>query len=376
MNEIKRTATITWLKYNNYGTLLQCYALQNTLKNLGLQNKILDDSWIIEPYQKTIKYRIATLYHFFLSLLLRPLGITKFNEIHPVTKKKCRQFVQRYLDVDYNVIDLKEVSNRYDCFICGSDQIWNPGPSWYKHLNTSFYYAGFTKKKKIAYAPSIGVSKYPDLHKQEFLSYISDFAALSCREDIGCQIIKEIVEREVTKVVDPTLLLNEFQWRNLIGSKRAKSGYILCYFLSSNLWYWDYVKKVSESQKLKILCFDTVSSNHSIDTVEIHGGPKEFLEYIDRANIVLTDSFHATLFSSILRTDFYTFERFDKSSVHYAQNIRLKNFFSMINVSDRYITRNQKEECFQSIPLDFDIIKQNIELKASSSFNYLKESVL
>lgn len=374
MDEKIKTATITWTKYNNYGTLLQCYALQFALKNLGYYNRILDDSWVIEPYQKTARYRTASFIHRVASMVLNPFGCHRYDISNPITDKLCRNFVHEYLDVDYDVSDLIAVSDRYDCFICGSDQIWNPGPSWYKTLNTSYYYAGFTNKKKVSYAPSLGISSYPEKHKEELASYISDFAFLSCREKEGCDIISQLVKRPVEKVVDPTLLLSESDWRALIGEKKKENGYILCYFLSPQQWYWDFMKYTKISNGLRVLCFDNANVT-SKDIEVVHGGPKEFLELIDGANYVFTDSFHASLFSSILRTNFYTFERFNRESPHYPQNYRLKNFFSMIGVDDRFIAQSESRNINLSQPLDFDLIEHNIQRATQSSYEYLKQAL-
>lgn len=371
---IKKTATITWLKYNNYGTLLQSYALQKVITKMGYENRILDDSWFIEPYQRTIRYRFSTLCHKILSKIFNKVGIDFFNVINPITHSCCRNFVKNYLDVDYDVNDLGRVSERYDCFICGSDQIWNPGPEWYDSLNTSFYYAGFTKKKRIAYAPSLGVSHYPEKHKKELISYICDFSALSSRETEGCKIMSSLLGRDVPKVMDPTLLLSEDDWREIIGKKRSRKGYALCYFLSPQQWYWDFVGKQTNKNNCKVLCFDVGKKAHN-DIIIVHGGPKEFLEYIDGADVVFTDSFHATIFSSILRTNFYTLERFSKTSLSYPQNLRLNNFFSMIGVNDRYVTQSNFD-CFgEPCPLDFELIKKNILRCADNSYNYLRNAL-
>lgn len=366
-----KTATITWIKYNNYGTLLQCYALQYAIKKIGYSNKILDDSWFIEPYQKSFRYRVSYFVKKILSLLLSPFSIHYFDDINNETVKLCRLFVRDYLDVDYDVRNLDLVADRYDCFICGSDQIWNPGPQWYKRLNTPFYYAGFTNKKKIAYGPSLGVTEYPEKHKKEFEYYLSSFASLSCRESEGCEVIKQITGKTVEKVVDPTLLLDEKEWRVLIGPPRKKNGYVLCYFLSNNVWYTKYVYDYIEKTGLELYVFDnTFHGSLKYDRV-LHTGPKEFLEYIDGADFVFTDSFHATLFSALLETEFVTFERFANNRPEYAQNMRLMNLFSIIKVYDRYITSNVDADIYRLLSIDFDKIRDNLKSAIDNSLNYL-----
>lgn len=370
-----KTATITWVKYNNYGTLLQCFALQQYLLKNGWDNNILNDSWIKEPYQHTIRYILATSVRRLLSALFSPFGIYFFNEVHPLTKRMCRDFVKNYLDVDYDVNSLDKVSQKYDCFVCGSDQIWNPGPQWYKRLNNSFYYAGFTSKKKIAYGPSLGVTNYPEKHRSELKHYLESFSSLSCRENEGCRILKEITGREVYKVVDPTLLLDENDWRKFLVGEKVRKEYVLCYFLSDNSWYADYVNCYLKNKNIRVVSFDCLRiRNIKYDSI-IHAGPKEFLKYIDGAEFVFTDSFHASLFSALLKTNFVTFERFAADDAKYAQNNRLKNLFSIIGVDDRFITADSMVDIDSLVPLDFVKIEKRLREAAKESKIYLKESL-
>ena len=221
----------------------------------------------------------------------------------------------------------------------------------------------------------MGVSHYPEKHKKEFLSYIDKFSALSCREDEGCLIMSELLKRLVHKTVDPTLLLTESDWREIVGEKKCSDDYVLCYFLTPQKWYWDFMGLFLKSKDVKIVCLETEAATGFKYTNVVHGGPKEFLELIDSAKMVFTDSFHASLFSSILRTDFYTLERFSAGSMHAPQNLRLSNFFSMIGVDDRFISSSNYNDYTLPKSLDFDSIHNRIKNMSQSSYIYLKESL-
>lgn len=285
----------------------------------------------------------------------------------------CQKFKQLYLDIDYHTNDFSQINSAYDIFICGSDQIWNPGFSYYKRLNSLFYYAGFTNKIKIAYAPSLGIYEYPTKHKEEFLSYIKGFKFLSAREKIGCDIIKSLTGREVFCAVDPTLLLSEKQWRDLIGKKQKKEQYVLTYFLSYNELYMNAAQEFANKNGLKLKSVYLLQNPKFGDNEDLVCGPIEFLQAIDGASYVFTDSFHGTLFSIILETKFITFKRFDKVNV--AQNERILNLYKMLGGGINLIDETDLARIDSLLNFDFQSAKINLEVYIKASMKYLSNAL-
>ncbi|WP_455665406.1 polysaccharide pyruvyl transferase family protein [Phocaeicola sp.] len=365
---MKKTATITWVKYTNYGTLLQTYALQQYIKGIGYENCILSDENIIEPYQKTVRAKINAIKSYISCLIWR----SRFAK-NVQCDAMCQKFKQFYLDIDYHTDDFSQIDSAYDIFICGSDQIWNPGFSYYKRLNSPFYYAGFTNKTKIAYAPSLGIYEYPAKHKDEFLSYIKDFKFLSAREEIGCDIIKSLTGRDVFCAVDPTLLLSEKKWRNLIGEKQDKEKYVLTYFLSYNKLYMDVARDFANRNGLNLKSVYLLQNSKYGSNDDLICGPIEFLQAIDRASYVFTDSFHGTLFSVILETKFITFKRF--GDINAAQNERILNLYKMLGVEMDLIDETDLVRIDSLLNFDFQSAKRNLEVYIKASMEYLSNAL-
>lgn len=362
-----KTATITWLKYNNFGTFLQAYALQQYIVGLGIENCILDDSHIVEPRKKTIRGRLGRLKYEITKWLRKRIC---FRE--RLYNKLFENFRKRYLTVDYNTIDLSVVDKKYDCFICGSDQIWNPGPIWLTQLNSSFYYAGFTKKKRIAYAPSFGVTTYPEKHKKEFVSYIRDFSALSAREDVGCKIIESLIGKKAICTLDPTFLLNEVQWRHLIGEKKRKP-YVLGYFLTENAEYNAFAQRYASNHNLEYKQIYQEQNKSTRNKNSLVCGPLEFLKAIDNASVVLTDSFHGTVFSIMFRTPNATFQRFfDKNA---GQNERLINLFSIIKANRLLINSSNLNLVESYLDFDFENARKELDSLVIVSKQFLKDAL-
>lgn len=367
----KRTATITWVKHYNFGTILQAYALQQYILYLGYENHILNDTYIIEPDQKKSNIFFIRVIQW-VKLLLNP-SFKLYYKNKVKSKKLFIRFITDYLLIDYDT-DWRLFDDKYDQYIVGSDQIWNPGPIWYKELNTPFYYAGFTNKKKISYASSLGVSVYPDKHLKQFREYLSDYKYLSAREDIGCKIIADITEKEVTHVVDPTLLLPSDNWRKLIGEKpTSHEKYVLAYFLSDNKYYLDYVRQYASKYHLSLKMFHNFKKYSCYADELVVAGPLEFLQYIDGASILFTDSFHGTLFAIQLDTPFVAFKRFNGQNE--GQNQRLISLLNTLDISDRFIREDNCEKIEDLLPLNFESIKQKLSMNIELSRIFLQKAL-
>ena len=138
---MKKIANITWITYPNFGTFLQAYALQQYIVSQGYEDAILDDSTIIEKHVSW-KHRIKKL------LLELDLSYRRFANNQKKSKAVYERFKLEHLVIDKDIENLQKLDAHYDCFVCGSDQIWFP--FFLADPKSSFFYADFTKQKKIA----------------------------------------------------------------------------------------------------------------------------------------------------------------------------------------------------------------------------------
>lgn len=263
----------------NYGNRLQNYALQSVLQNLGYNVTTLKRQGLDWSY----KYKLKNYLHYIWKTN-NTTQFFRFNKLINWSK-------------DVYTTNLDGLNDKFDFFIAGSDQVWNP---IYSFTGTDLDFLTFTEtKKRIAYAASFGVSKLPTERINDYKNKLKGFEKKSVREEAGAVIIKELTGKQVPVVLDPTMLLTADQWKKI--EKRPpnmpKEEYTLVYSvesMSTNL------KKLVEEEKKKGLVLNVKKLNEKESAV----GPAEFLYLIDHANKMLTDSFHGAVFSILFHTPF------------------------------------------------------------------------
>lgn len=324
----KNTATVTWVTYHNYGTLLQAYALQQYILSLGYSNMILDDSAMIaaQPAWKRVARR---LYHSLAGGRQR-----QFYRAKRESDLLFEKFKDEHLLIDKDTADLPSLDGKYDLFICGSDQIWNP--YWLGSRNGAYFYAPFTKNRKIAYAPSIGVAQVPVCYQGAMRSLLQGFDRLSAREPEGVEALGRISGKSVELVADPTLLLTKEQWSALLPCGNGGNGkFVLGYFLTPNPTY---ISAAIEYARLKACPLRMVFTDKAYARCGcglVTCGPLEFLGNINEAECLFTDSFHGSIFASIFHTQFFTFRRFRQGAT--SQNTRVENLLGMMGLPERLL---------------------------------------
>ena len=211
-----KTATITWVKYNNYGTQLQEYALQHTLYKFGVENDIIFDGFCIPDYYLGVKNTALKKnnMNYYTQRFFRGLKLiyskkqreTRKNNIKldraiaqhkQATDLKFQEFKNKHLKIKYfnDLNELKSNCDNYDLFIAGSDQTWST------IVYNPFYYINFTDKKKIAYAVSIGSSQIPKQFQDEIKKNIKDFSFISTREESAKNALLPLYNKKITFVL-------------------------------------------------------------------------------------------------------------------------------------------------------------------------------
>lgn len=362
----KNSAIITWITHYNFGTFLQAYALQKYVMQQGWNNAILDDSTIIGNHVNW-KYEIKKI---FMRIFQR--SYRNYERSRKRTDVLFDNFKQNDLIIDYKIDNLVALDNKYDVYICGSDQIWNPFSL--ENLKAGFYYASFTKKKKIAYAPSIGVSEVPLQYKTKLKNFTSTFDILSAREQQGVDVLHELTGKSVAKVVDPTMLLSFKQWNLLLPQKRCNNDkYILAYFLTPNKTFIHTALEYAKQKRLRLKIFFNDKSYYDYNCDLIIAGPKEFLHYVRDAEYLFTDSFHGSIFASIFHTQFFTFKRF-KQNIR-SQNSRVVNLLSMMDIRERLLDEDNCNYVNELSNIDFERVDDNLAPFIKESKEYIKKAL-
>ncbi len=391
-----KTATVTWTTYNNYGTVLQAYALQQELLKLGHENAILCDEKIIAEQiargkangkkaapapreRKAEEPALRRAAHVLLSprkaerVLTARLDREKYERPYYASQEAVEQFKRDSLILDREVSpdSLDELNERYDAFLAGSDQVW----SVFEHTFNPFFYLDFATKRKIAYAPCLGTDKIPETMREKLRGLLSSFDALSARERVSAEQLAELTGRKVEWTVDPTLLRGRDDWEEDIRQIQLgeKPGYLLCYFLNDQPWYFEQAKRIAKQCRLRLLLIPSRWNYVNSEYVRRKStGPLEFVALIRRADFVLTDSYHGSIFSLLFERDFQYLQRFREDDPD-SQNIRIHSLFDALGVNDLIVTPDGEAD--PSPEIGWEHIRETLDRMRNESMTYLAESL-
>lgn len=331
--------TITCHDVYNYGASLQAYALQKYLINQGHDVEIINykpeylnrtyNFWYVPQSSKWYTYtKNNSFFHLLYAIRYIRGNFGTWRRKAPFDKftkntLKCTRRFKTYQDLLANAPDSQ-------CYIAGSDQIWNCAM---QNGHDPAFYLDFGKKDaiRLSYAASLAVKSVPEDHKPFLLKQLAKFQAISVRESSGKAILDEInVNSEV--VCDPVYLLSKNEWEDFAGSiPLIKKRYLLVYHLY--LEHFDLEKRARELAKLYNLEIVSVNDQHEIDYATINvsnAGPIEFVNLFKFAEFVVTDSFHGTSFSIILNKNFYAYYSPKKSGIS-----RLIDLLAAIGIPER-----------------------------------------
>lgn len=335
-----KIATLTWYRGNNYGSILQAYALPTVVRRMGYECEILAytptkaENWKMKiknrAFREFIEYKVNELC---MKISHHKVDASAGQlQVFDAFRKEQMQISP----ICSTTEQLKATNMRYDAFICGSDQIWNPS------VFDPVYFLSFVPEthRKIAYAPSLGVSQIPAYIRNDMVKVVSRFSMLSVREQKGADLLHELTGLQAKVVVDPTLLLTKTQWESIAKpvDNETKEPYLFCYFLSKNKAYMDHARRIAAQWGLKIRMLPMVSTDFARpETIKTPIGPAEWITLIQNADFVLTDSFHCTVFSIIFERSFYSLQRFADNDIK-SQNSRVYQLLQSSLLKDRLLT--------------------------------------
>lgn len=272
----------------NYGNRLQNFALQAVLKRMGHQVESLRrDAWFngsVGSRVRAVKSLLGTVKH-------RKDRVGAF-----------RRFDRRYVALSNATVSREyvtpEFGSAYECFVIGSDQVWNPDFDFNSELE---YLPMLPSEKKVAYAASFGVSEISE-NRELTASYLNGISSISVREAAGVKIIRDLTGREVPVVLDPTLLLGVDDWAKVAvkpSCVACDKPYVFKYVLGDDVNN-KLIEKMAEKRGLAVI--DVMNGSLPI-------GPSEFVWLIAHSDLVCTDSFHASVFALLHHKPLAIFER-------------------------------------------------------------------
>lgn len=317
----RKVGILTFHRANNYGAVLQCYALQEIIKALGYNVEIINYR---QPYIEEL-YKPITINDLCRVLKKPRWYFGYFFKVIPKkthTHIKYKTFREQHLNMSAVFDKKKDVLNEYDTIIIGSDQVW--GLHCTNGVDEVFF-GEFPKKKNkvIGYGISGNIKSLKEIGAKNLRKYYNNFNAISFREDSFQSYIKELVGVESEVVIDPTMLLEKEKWECIASKIKEKGNYILTYFLQG----------VKNSSKLNedLKHFAKRENCKLVNIFDVAYSPTEFLGWIKNAKYIFTTSFHATVFSIIFNKEVYALR------THNGHDARYVNLLSKLDISDRAI---------------------------------------
>ncbi len=365
----------------NYGGMLQAYALQRYVKYLGYECKIISNDFM---YKSTNSTRLTAKINNLRQFIKSPFSyMDKRKSMHAYSNERAlasacfRDFLNKYIDIDNTGYDTYQqyLDNppQYDVYLSGSDQIWNPN---LYHKN-GYYFLEFAPENatRIAYASSVGVSSVTKEQASFMKPHLKKIDVISTRETDGSRIVQGITGKDVRTVIDPTLLLNGEQWSEIAAEPVVDKPYIFCYLFGERDYISNIKKQVKEITGLDLVCIPYIARELSGDDMKVfEAGPAEFISLIKNAEFVLTDSFHATAFSINLKTPFLSLCRFAKNDVR-SMNSRLNTILSLVDLEDRLIDENDKITKEMLFDIDFEKAHKLLDERRKEDAEFLKNAI-
>lgn len=381
---MKRIAICTlFYKNYNYGGILQAYALQYLLRKNSFEAEVIayDNNTNKNPIY-------PTLLSYCSQYSLKEIITKILEKVYKKTNKKLQnRLSKRYAlyneFVNKNIVytplysdeTLVELGEKYDVYISGSDQIWNP------NAIRKLYLLEFPIKKeslRISYAASIS-RKSLDPHEIDvMLPSIAQFDHISVRERTAKILLSESgIKKTINVVCDPTILLSARDWDNIAAPRIIQKPYVIVYAFSEirqqqqlleyyrnkgiECYYIPYVKNSPNS-------FDHKSLLKPLFDV----GPAEFISLIKYAENVITDSFHGTVFSIIYQKQFIVFER-DKEKNRTSKNSRIYDLLEDLKLEGRLV--NNDFISIWSETIDYTQVYSKLKQKRDMSFQWLINAI-
>lgn len=370
----KKVGIMTFHNSYNCGSMLQCYALQTVLKKLGIRSEVIDFSNEGQQNVYSVFSKNNTIKNIVKNILI-------FSHAKKIKKNflSYEEFKNNYFNLTKNsfknMVDLESLN--YDIVITGSDQVWN---ITIEDGDDAYFLPWLKKGKKIAYAPSFGsknIIKYSD-NIDKYKNYLLDFDYISIRENNGKKWIKELINKDVNVLLDPTLLLDKSDYEKITSTElKLPSKYIFYYSPGFDYRINNLVKAISKKYNLPVIAFN--SKNYYVKLMQLQHfllpkleNPSTYLQLISNATMVITTSFHGTIFSTIFKKNFWTI----KNGGMFGEDDRVLTLMENLDLTDRLIDIEFDDNFDYFCEKNFEIYDTNLSELRKKSLQFLNESIV
>ena len=359
--------------YGNYGTILQRYALSRVIESLGFEVHHLYSfskpkkpdyfgEFVIRPVKTLIKRMLALIgIRKYLDKEIRYKNFQDF--FNKKFSKKIETFTEQYINnkifMSHDEVLSADKSRweEYNFVVTGSDVIW-----WRPTLKgAEYYYLEFIpREKRVCYAPSFGVLQFPEEEYEIHKKGLEGFNKLSCREQGGVNLIKQTINKDAQLVLDPTLLLNASQWREL----EKKPDIDLPEHYALKFFYGEIPPEYDKAIKQAAGDLPIVNLCTCPDLPGCIAEVSEFLYLFNHADLIFTSSFHGTAFSINFGKNFYSF-------VHKGDHSgRINSILNSLNLTNHLYTPESKARPDE---INYNEVNEKLNILRESSLKYLRD---
>lgn len=351
---------------HNYGAVLQCYALQEMLKNMGYKVEVIDyrPEYLLAPYRK------FSLSRFKRSSLLSIAKVCVKEFLLLVKRIRRYNAFQTFINKRFNLsptVNDKSIPSFYDVYIMGSDQIWNPKIT--KGFDPVYFgFSDFDKgnRKYISYAASMETKEVDKESKDFFEKALMNFDAVSVRETQLKTLLQPLTGKNIELVLDPTLLADKKIWDAIAIRPNINKKYILVYQVRYNVNTIRIARQLAKDINAEIIevtsslriCFSNKSRQCE--------SPEEFLGWIKNADCVVTTSFHGTAFSIIFNRPFYCIKLDDEFDT------RSASLLKSLGLEYRFI---DKKSTPTLSPIDYSVANERLSHLQIQSIDFLSKAL-
>jgi hypothetical protein len=389
---MKRIAVITKY-YNswNFGGLLQAYALVQYLCNTGYDAFQISYNEKVKSTIKTTSDVSQSFHNICFSAKCKRIKTKLFKKSRSIITKlflEKKMAVRReasrefrnsipHTDTVYDLDSVRESNILADCFITGSDRVWSE-----RTIGDPYYLSFAEGKAKISFAASLRANDLTGSQKEAMKETLSGFKAISVREKDTIDILSPLSPVEVDWVLDPTFLLSAKEWSEIseMDPGHISDAYILCYFLGDDRNNRKLAKQFAKKKNLKIVTLPY--SKGEFCSADIGFGdyrcyqvsPPKFISLIKNAQYIMTDSFHASVFSSVFHKQFIAFSREELKN----SGTRIESLLGLMGISDHFCGECEKQtlDYITALPeIDYQYVDANIGEMKEHTYAFLKKAL-
>ena len=362
---MKKVGIVTFHMAFNHGAMLQAYGLSKKLNTMGVDAEIIDyrlpfidryhhrdglqEFWDKEKIVGVLKY------------IKRYIG----GKYYSPSWKKFNYFMTKKLPLSEQVFDADFSNLNYDCYITGSDQVWN-GDLTGGIQACYFLESVQDSAKRVAYAASCGGKDFGNSDIKQIKEWLKNFNAIGIREESLTSYVSNILGIEATTVLDPTLILGKEKWMELVHDVPEKK-YVLIYTFDEKPYIYEMAREYAQKKGLRLIAMAYEKKDIGEDIFQLFDqGPEDFVSYIYHADAIFTSSFHGTAFSIIFEKQFYCFP-------HPKYHERTDNLLNIAGLLDRYVYEGER---LNDSLINYRIVAENMFSAINDSEKFLIDNVV